>query len=89
MTSNDEFVLASTITKKKAKLVADTFNAIDGISCQTVQGSMYAFPNISLPEKFIKEAESKGQVPDAYYCSLLLEATGICVVPGSGFRQKV
>ena len=50
---------------------------------------MYAFPNIKLPEKFIKEANAKGLVPDAYYCSLLLEETGICVVPGSGFRQKV
>ena len=50
---------------------------------------MYAFPNIKLPEKFILEANEKGVVPDAYYCSLLLEETGICVVPGSGFRQKV
>ena len=52
-------------------------------------GAMYAFPQVQLPKKFIEEAESKGQVPDAYYCSLLLESTGICVVPGSGFRQKV
>lgn len=74
--------------KYKAKLVADTFNAIEGITCQTVQGAMYAFPNIQLPDKFIKEANAKGLVPDAYYCSLLLEETGICVVPGSGFRQK-
>jgi len=74
--------------KYKAKLVADTFNAIEGITCQTVQGAMYAFPNIKLPEKFILEANEKGVVPDAYYCSLLLEETGICVVPGSGFRQK-
>jgi alanine transaminase len=50
---------------------------------------MYAFPNIKLPEKFIKEAGQKGLVPDAYYCTLLLEQTGICCVPGSGFRQKV
>jgi alanine transaminase len=74
--------------KNKAKLVADTFNAIDGVSCQTVQGAMYAFPQVKLPQKFIDEAKSKGEVPDAYYCSLLLEQTGICVVPGSGFRQK-
>ena len=53
------------------------------------KGAMYAFPNIKLPEKFILEANEKGVVPDAYYCSLLLEETGICVVPGSGFRQKV
>ena len=53
------------------------------------KGAMYAFPKVELPAKFIAEAESKGAVPDAYYCSQLLEATGICVVPGSGFRQKV
>jgi alanine transaminase len=74
--------------KNKAKLVADTFNAIDGVSCQTVQGAMYAFPQVKLPPKFIAEAKSRDEVPDAYYCSLLLEQTGICVVPGSGFRQK-
>merc|ERR1719370_965304 len=74
--------------KYKAKLVADTFNAIEGVTCQTVQGAMYAFPNIDLPEKFIQEAHEKGAVPDAYYCAMLLEETGICVVPGSGFRQK-
>jgi len=26
--------------------------------------------------------------PDAMYCYQLLEETGICVVPGSGFGQK-
>merc|ERR1712013_229663 len=31
----------------RAKLVADTLNGIEGISCNTVQGAMYAFPNIS------------------------------------------
>lgn len=74
--------------KYKSKLVCDTFNAIEGITCQTLQGAMYAFPNITLPAKFIEEAKAEGAVPDAYYCTQLLEATGICVVPGSGFRQK-
>jgi alanine transaminase len=31
----------------RAKLVADTFNGIDGFSCNTVQGAMYAFPRVS------------------------------------------
>ncbi|MEE6523224.1 hypothetical protein FKM82_022014 [Ascaphus truei] len=26
--------------------------------------------------------------PDMFYCMQLLEETGICVVPGSGFGQK-
>lgn len=32
---------------QRAKLVADTFNSIDGFSCNTVQGAMYAFPRVS------------------------------------------
>ena len=33
---------------ERAKLVADTFNSIEGFTCQTVQGAMYAFPRVSL-----------------------------------------
>uniref|UniRef100_A0A8C7IU26 alanine transaminase n=1 Tax=Oncorhynchus kisutch TaxID=8019 RepID=A0A8C7IU26_ONCKI len=29
-----------------------------------------------------------GQAPDMFYCMKLLEETGICLVPGSGFGQK-
>ena len=32
---------------ERAKLVADTFNSIDGFTCQVVQGAMYAFPQVS------------------------------------------
>ena len=38
---------------------------------------MYAFPSITLPP---------GRT-DEEYCMALLEQTGICVVPGSGFGQ--
>jgi len=33
---------------ERAKLVADTFNSIPGISCNPVQGAMYAFPQVCL-----------------------------------------
>ena len=33
---------------ERAKLVADTFNSIEGFTCQTVQGAMYAFPRVSV-----------------------------------------
>ena len=36
---------------RRAKLVADTLSTIPGFSCNTVQGAMYAFPQIKLPEK--------------------------------------
>lgn len=74
--------------KLRAKMVADTFNSIEGISCNPVQGAMYAFPQIKLPEKVIEAAKKKGMPGDTFYAFELLEATGICVVPGSGFGQK-
>ncbi|KAH3849887.1 alanine aminotransferase 1-like [Dreissena polymorpha] len=74
--------------KTKATMVTKTFNSIEGISCNVVQGSMYAFPNIKLPKKAIKAAEAAGMKPDVFYCTQLLEETGICVVPGSGFGQR-
>ena len=49
---------------------------------------MYAFPQIELPSKAIEHAKSKNMAPDAFYCFQLLEQTGICVVPGSGFKQR-
>lgn len=48
---------------------------------------MYLFPKITLPKKAIDAAKAAGQVPDAFYSMALLNATGVCVVPGSGFGQ--
>jgi alanine transaminase len=52
------------------------------------QGAMYLFPTITLPQKAIEQAKKEGRQPDEFYCFRLLDATGICVVPGSGFGQK-
>jgi alanine transaminase len=49
---------------------------------------MYLFPTINLPQKAYAAAEEAGKAPDDFYCLRLLDATGICVVPGSGFGQK-
>ncbi|XP_062844170.1 alanine aminotransferase 2-like isoform X2 [Trichomycterus rosablanca] len=73
---------------QKAKLTEDILNTVPGIRCNPVQGAMYSFPQISLPQRAIKEAREKGQEPDMFYCMMLLETTGICLVPGSGFGQK-
>merc|ERR1712055_33399 len=72
----------------RAKLVADTLNSIEGFSCNTVQGAMYAFPQITLPEKALAAAKEAGQPADVFYAFNLLEATGICIIPGSGFGQQ-
>lgn len=73
---------------EKAKLVTETFNSIEGISCNEVQGAMYCFPRLHLPEKMLEAAKEKNMLPDAFYCFEMLEKTGICTVPGSGFGQR-
>ena len=74
--------------KERAKLVHQMLNAIDGITCNEVAGAMCAFPKIDVPPEAIAKAKELGQEPDFMYCMQLLEETGICVVPGSGFRQR-
>lgn len=74
--------------KRKAKLVADTFNSVEGVKSNKVAGAMYAFPRLELPAKAIQEAKSKNVPPDFYYALQFLEKYGVCVVPGSGFGQR-
>ena len=73
---------------ERAKLVADTLNSIEGITCNTVQGAMYAFPQVHLPPKALAAAADAGMAADAFWAFALLEATGICIIPGSGFGQR-
>lgn len=63
------------------------FNSLENVTCNKAEGAMYLFPRIKLPEKAIKAAEAANKAPDAFYCRQLLNATGIVVVPGSGFGQ--
>lgn len=49
---------------------------------------MYLFPTLRLPKKAIAKAKKENRSPDEFYASRLLDATGVCVVPGSGFGQK-
>ncbi|KHJ79030.1 hypothetical protein OESDEN_21333 [Oesophagostomum dentatum] len=74
--------------KQRATLVKQAYSSIEGILCNEVQGAMYAFPQIQLPPKAIEKARSLNQEPDFFYAMQLLEATGVCIVPGSGFGQK-
>lgn len=72
---------------RRAKTLVDALNQLEGVTCNEAEGAMYVFPRIHLPQKAIKAAEAVNMVPDAFYCQRLLEATGIVVVPGSGFGQ--
>lgn len=71
----------------RAKRIAAALNALPGISCNAAEGAMYLFPSIVIPPKAIAAASAAGLAPDEFYCIKLLEATGLVVVPGSGFRQ--
>lgn len=46
------------------------------------------FFQVKIPEKAIAKAKSLGQEPDVFYAFQMLEQSGMCVVPGSGFGQK-
>jgi alanine transaminase len=74
--------------KRRSKIVSDGLNDIPGFSCQPCQGAMYSFPSVQLPEGAIQAAKDECVSPDTLYCISLLEATGICVVPASGFGQE-
>lgn len=73
--------------KQRSLKLWETFNKLEGIECQKPQGAMYLFPRIYLSDKVVSIAKEKGLQPDEFYCLELLENTGICTVPGSGFGQ--
>ena len=80
-----ENILAS--LARRAKTLEDAFNKLEGVTCNKAEGAMYLFPQIRLSEKAIKAAEAANATPDNFYCKRLLNATGVVVVPGSGFGQ--
>eukprot|EP00168_Porphyra_purpurea_P018613 TRINITY_DN7020_c0_g1_i1.p1 TRINITY_DN7020_c0_g1~~TRINITY_DN7020_c0_g1_i1.p1 ORF type:complete len:342 (-),score=137.25 TRINITY_DN7020_c0_g1_i1:69-1094(-) len=73
--------------RRKAAKLASVLNTLPGISCNPSEGSMYLFPRVELPPAAIAAAADAGINPDGLYANELLDATGVCVVPGSGFGQ--
>lgn len=71
--------------REKSIILGNELNNIDGISVNMPEGAMYAFVKIALPAD--KVNTSLGSKADVKYCMELLEKTGLCVVPGSGFGQ--
>jgi len=74
--------------KYRAKMVTEFLTSMKNVTCNEVEGAMYAFPRIHLPKKAIAEAEGRGVKPDLMYTMEVLENTGIVLVPGSGFGQE-
>lgn len=74
--------------RRRAHLMTDAFNSLEGVSCNFTEGAMYSFPRLHLPPKAVEAAKAAGKTPDTFYCLELLEETGIVTVPGSGFGQE-
>ncbi|KAL5343804.1 alanine aminotransferase [Aspergillus crustosus] len=74
--------------RQRAFALYEAFQRMEGVECQEPQGAMYLFPTITLPAKAIEAAAAENRAADEFYCLRLLDATGVCVVPGSGFGQK-
>ena len=74
--------------KRRAHVMTDAFNSLEGVTCNFTEGAMYSFPRLHLPPKAVAAAKAAGKTPDTFYCLALLEETGIVTVPGSGFGQE-
>jgi alanine transaminase len=74
--------------RRRAKMIEKGMNEMEGVSCNAVEGAMYAFPRLNLPPSALAEAAAAGKPADFLYCMALLERTGIVTVPGSGFGQE-
>jgi alanine transaminase len=72
---------------RRADRLCDALNELPGVTCNKAEGAMYLFPQVRLPTGAVEAASAAGLAPDAFYCLRLLESTGLCVVPGSGFGQ--
>jgi aspartate/methionine/tyrosine aminotransferase len=80
----------------KAQLLERGINAIEGMSLAMPQGAMYGFVRFELPPEpevdvaAMTAEQRRGHEAkrNSDYCLALLEETGICVVPGSGFGQR-
>lgn len=78
--------------KLRAEVLHNAFENMEDVSCNKPQGAMYLFPRLLFTHELYPDlyarANSEGDSIDEVYCTELLEGTGICTVPGSGFGQK-
>lgn len=77
--------------KERALTLHTAFNNMQDVTCNKPQGAMYLFPKLNFDKltypKLFSKAKNEDCEIDELYCIELLEATGICTVPGSGFGQ--
>ncbi len=52
---------------KRAEIIHDSLTKMENITCNYVEGAMYAFPKINFSEKILNEAKKQKLVPDVMY----------------------
>lgn len=60
---------------RRRNMTVEMLNAVDGISCVAPKGAFYAFPRLHINNS------------DSHFIAELIKATGVVVVPGTGFGQ--
>ncbi len=72
----------------RSENMAYKFAKLPGVEVDPAQGALYLFPRVTLPKGAHEAAKAKGKKVDEFYCLEMLDKTGICVVPGSGFGKE-
>lgn len=76
---------------ERAIRLHEAFTKMTDVECNKPQGAMYLFPRLNFTEstypKLYESSKAADMSVDEFYSSELLENTGICCVPGSGFGQ--
>lgn len=69
--------------EKRAKIMADRLNSIDGVQCAQPTGAFYCFPDVSAHfGRTIGDAQIKGSLD---FAQALLEQKNVALVPGVAF----
>jgi len=55
--------------KKRGDIIRDCFDNMTNVSCNRIEGGIYAFPRLHLSERAIKEAKKNNVEPDSFYSS--------------------
>ena len=54
--------------RQRANMVTVAMNQMENITCNEVEGAMYAFPQVKFSQKAIDAAKQANQAPDLFYC---------------------
>ena len=79
--------IMSSLKRRATKLVA-ALNALEGVSCNAPQGSMYAFPKVTLPAKAQAAAAEAGKAADTFYALAPQHGSKCAPLTAPGFRCR-